>query len=78
MIYLYLRLFEIYIESNESVQKTIRQQIYPLIKSIGMSSPKLLGLIKQFPQGGETLILRILVILTDKGRLSGMKKMISV
>jgi len=33
-----------------------------------MNSPKLLNIIKNFPQGSETLVLRILIILTDTSR----------
>ncbi|KAI8055522.1 Symplekin tight junction protein C terminal-domain-containing protein [Syncephalis plumigaleata] len=59
-------LFDVYIQCAASVQRIIRQQLYPLIKSIGMHSEYLLQLLQDFPKGGETLALRILIILTDK------------
>jgi hypothetical protein len=58
----------VYIQCTASVQRIIRQQLYPLIKSIGMHSEYLLQLLQNFPKGGETLALRILIILTDKGK----------
>ncbi|RKP11025.1 Symplekin tight junction protein C terminal-domain-containing protein [Thamnocephalis sphaerospora] len=59
-------LFGVYIDCAASVQRVIRQQLYPLVKSMGMNSPALLQLLRTFPKGGETLALRILIILTDK------------
>ena len=61
------RLFNVYIQSTDHVQRLIRQHIYNLIKSIGMHSPKLLDVIRNFPSGGETLVIRILVTLCDTG-----------
>lgn len=58
-------LFNVYIQSTDHVQRLIRQHIYNLIKSIGMHSPKLLDVIRNFPSGGETLVIRILVTLCD-------------
>ncbi|KAJ8651678.1 hypothetical protein O0I10_012746 [Lichtheimia ornata] len=58
-------LFNVYIQSADHVQRLIRQHIYNLIKSIGMHSPKLLDVIRNFPSGGETLVIRILVTLCD-------------
>ncbi|KAK9765013.1 hypothetical protein K7432_006996 [Basidiobolus ranarum] len=63
-------LFTVYTKTSENVRKVIRQEIYPLIKSIGMNSTKLLNTIRNFHEGGETLVLRILVILTDKAKPS--------
>lgn len=60
-------LFEVYIVTSMEIQRVIRQHLSPLIKSIGMQSPKLLNIIRNFPPGGETLALRILAILTDRG-----------
>ncbi|ORY07315.1 hypothetical protein K493DRAFT_310239 [Basidiobolus meristosporus CBS 931.73] len=63
-------LFVVYTKTSENVRKVIRQEIYPLIKSIGMNSTKLLNILRNFHEGGETLVLRILVILTDKAKPS--------
>ncbi|KAI8144483.1 Symplekin tight junction protein C terminal-domain-containing protein [Fennellomyces sp. T-0311] len=61
-------LFNVYIHAAEQVQRLIRQHIFNLIKSIGMNSPKLLDVIRHFPPGGETLVIRILVALCDTVR----------
>lgn len=37
------------------------------VRSIGMNSPELLELVENCPVGAETLIMRILYILTEKG-----------
>ncbi|KAL0084168.1 Symplekin tight junction protein C terminal-domain-containing protein [Phycomyces blakesleeanus] len=63
-------LFSIYIDASDRVQRMIRQHVYSLIKSIGMDSPKLIDIIRHFPPGGETLVIRILVVLCDTVRPS--------
>ena len=69
MFLIYLtRLFSVYTDAVPKIQKIILKNIQPLIKCIGMNSPKLLNIIKNFPQGSETLVLRILIILTDTSR----------
>lgn len=39
------------------------------VRAIGMASPELLQLVENCPTGAETLIARILNIITDKGRV---------
>lgn len=39
-----------------------------MIKAIGMKSSDLNKLIREFPPGGETLVIRILVILCDSSK----------
>ena len=39
----------------------------PQVRAIGMASPELLQLVENCPTGAETLIARILNIITDKG-----------
>ncbi|KAI9012661.1 Symplekin tight junction protein C terminal-domain-containing protein [Phycomyces nitens] len=63
-------LFDIYIAASDRVQRLIRQHVYKFIKSIGMHSPKLIDAIRRFPPGGETLVIRILVVLCDTVRPS--------
>ncbi|CAG8598109.1 11411_t:CDS:10 [Paraglomus brasilianum] len=65
---LLIELFSVYTDAVPKIQKIILKNIQPLIKYIGMNSPKLLNIIKNFPQGSETLVLRILIILTDTSR----------
>ncbi|KAG0189235.1 hypothetical protein DFQ28_003699 [Apophysomyces sp. BC1034] len=61
-------LFAVYINASEHVQRLVRQHIYDLVKSVGMHSTKLIDSIRNFPPGGETLVIRILVILCDTVR----------
>ena len=37
---------------------------------MGMDSPELLTLVENCPKGSETLVMRVIHILTDKGRQS--------
>lgn len=39
----------------------------PQVRAIGMDSPDLLQLVESCPPGGETLIMRMLHILTENG-----------
>ncbi|KAM3578171.1 hypothetical protein VKS41_009406 [Umbelopsis sp. WA50703] len=64
------RLFYVYINTTPQVQRIIRQHITTLIRRIGMQSPKLLEIIGNFAPGGETLIIRFLVVLCDTVRPS--------
>ena len=54
-------------KSSEIVQKIIRLQSYGLIKLFGPESSQLLDVLRDPPKGAETLALRILLVLTDKG-----------
>lgn len=62
-----LRLFSVHAKATEFVQRVIRQRIKGLIKAIGQQSSKLLNIIRNFPPGGDRLVIRILVVLTDTG-----------
>jgi symplekin len=37
------------------------------VKGMGMDSPELLTLVENCPKGSETLVMRVIHILTDKG-----------
>ncbi|KAK4701540.1 symplekin, partial [Phenoliferia sp. Uapishka_3] len=50
-------------------QESIQTLVTPLIKNLGVTSPKLLQLIEECPPGSESLVLRVLTILADKSRL---------
>ncbi|CAO3566876.1 unnamed protein product [Mortierella alpina] len=63
-------LFASYSSLDPFVQRVIRQRILPLMKSIRSDSAKLLALIRNFPVGAETLVLRIIHIQTDGVRPS--------
>ncbi|KAL8280944.1 hypothetical protein RQP46_006623 [Phenoliferia psychrophenolica] len=62
-------LFERYSTYQPFAQESIHELITPLIKTLGVASPKLLTLIASCPLGSEPLVLRVLTILADKSRL---------
>lgn len=53
-----------------SVQEHIQELISPLTRALGSSHGKLLTLLRTFPDGAESLALRIITIFTDSGRPS--------
>lgn len=59
-------LCEIYVSTTSEMKRTILRAIEPPIKRIGPESAELLHLIENCPKGAETLITRIIYILTEK------------
>ncbi|OBZ90139.1 hypothetical protein A0J61_01821 [Choanephora cucurbitarum] len=59
------QLFLLYVEASEQVKEHIRSHMINMIKSIGMRSQDLVRLIKEFPSGSESLVIRILSILCE-------------
>jgi symplekin len=57
---------QIYISSISEVKRVILKMLEAPIKSMGINSQELLKLIQDFPTGAETLVLRIIHILTEK------------
>ena len=62
-------LFEGYSRFQPFAQESIHELVTPLIKTLGVASPKLIQLIEDCPLGSEPLVLRVLTILADKSRL---------
>ncbi len=62
----FLSLTDVFINSISEVKRAILKMLEVPIKSIGMESEELLMLIKDLPLGAETLVLRIIHILTEK------------
>ncbi|RCH77617.1 hypothetical protein CU098_003446, partial [Rhizopus stolonifer] len=58
-------LFTVYKEATETVQDAIRIHMSNMIKSIGMRSHDMIRLMKTFPLGTETLVIRMLSILCE-------------
>lgn len=65
-----LRIFAAYGHMDVSVQGHMQGLISPLIRALGSSHGKLLTLLRTFPSGAESLVLRIIAIFTDSGRPS--------
>lgn len=65
-----LRIFAAYVNMDQTVQEAIQDLITALVRSLGSNHGKLLTLMRTFPDGAETLALRILTIFTEHGRPS--------
>jgi len=65
-----LRIFAAYGQMDISVQEHVQKLISPLIRALGSTHGKLLTLLRTFPSGAESLVLRIVAIFTDNGRPS--------
>ncbi|CAH0557110.1 unnamed protein product [Brassicogethes aeneus] len=59
-------LAKIYIATNADIKRVILRLIEGPVKSMGMESPELLKLVEECPKGSETLVTRVIHILTDK------------
>lgn len=64
------RLSVVYIEAVAEIKRVILKMLETPVKNMGMDSQELLKLIQDFPQNSETLVLRIIHILTEKSQPS--------
>lgn len=62
------RLFESYSRMAVETQTHIQKLITMLVRSMGAKNAKILDLIKSAPAGAEELVLRVIAILTEKGK----------
>ncbi|PSN37455.1 hypothetical protein C0J52_11700 [Blattella germanica] len=76
-LYLYLALLPIneklihelarvYVQTIADVKRTILRLLEQPVRGMGMDSPQLLKLVEECPKGAETLVTRVIHILTDK------------
>ncbi|XP_059481472.1 symplekin [Neocloeon triangulifer] len=76
-LYLYLSLLplnesmihelaKIYVQTVADVKRTILRLLEQPIRGMGMESPQLLKLVEECPKGAETLVTRVIHILTEK------------
>ncbi|KXJ19127.1 symplekin [Exaiptasia diaphana] len=63
---LFHQLAIIYTASSQMIKRIILRHLETPVRAIGMASPELLQLVESCPTGSETLIARILNIITDK------------
>jgi len=63
---LFLNLADVYVESSPLIKRTILRHLEHPVRAIGMNSPELLRLVEHCPTGAETLVTRVLHIVTDK------------
>ena len=59
-------LAEVYTDTTGDIKRTILRILEPPIREIGMESPELLNLVENCPKGSETLVTRIIHILTER------------
>lgn len=64
--YLIHDLGTVYVEASADIKRTILRNLEAPVKEISMSSPELLRFVENCPKGAETLVTRIIHILTDK------------
>lgn len=60
-------LAKVYIQTSPDIKRIILRLIESPIRLMGMDSPALLKLVEECPKGSETLVTRVIQILTDKG-----------
>ncbi|XP_053659395.1 symplekin [Anopheles marshallii] len=63
---LLMRFSEVYIKATSEMKRAVIRAIEGPIRKIGSESEQLLRLIEQCPKGSETIIIRIIYILTEK------------
>lgn len=66
--YLSTSLAQVYVKTVNEAKRSILRLLEGPIRHMGMESPQLLKLVETCPKGGETLITRIIHILTEKGK----------
>lgn len=55
-------------QTGADVKRTILRLVEQPVRAMGMHSPQLLRLVEECPKGSETLVTRIIHILTDKSK----------
>jgi symplekin len=64
---LLVHIFKLYPTLSPSVQRSVRAEIYPVVRTLGMSSPQLIKAIRNLTPGTETLALKCIWDLLDRG-----------
>jgi hypothetical protein len=62
------RLTRVYVQTVADVKRTILRLLEQPVRGMGMDSPQLLKLVEECPKGAETLVTRVIHILTDKSK----------
>lgn len=62
-------LARVYVQTVADVKRTILRLLEQPVRGMGMDSPQLLKLVEECPKGAETLVTRVIHILTDKSKL---------
>lgn len=59
-------LAKIYVQTSPDIKRIILRMLEGPIRTMGMESSELLKLVEECPKGSETLVTRVIHILTDK------------
>lgn len=62
----FFRLANVYATTDSDIKRIILRLIETPVQKMGMTSPQLLKLVDEFPKGAETLVTRVLHIVTDR------------
>ena len=65
---MWFRLAEIYVDTSADIKRIVLRALEVPVHGMGMESSELLHLVETCPKGAETLVTRMLHILTDRGR----------
>jgi symplekin len=60
------RLFQTFPQMDPTVQEVVQELLVRPIQAIGPNNPRLLEYLKNYPEGAETLVLKILNVFTEK------------
>ncbi|KAF5307789.1 hypothetical protein FQR65_LT06661 [Abscondita terminalis] len=63
-------LAKVYVQTNADIKRIILRLLEAPVRQMGMDSVELLKLVEDCPKGSETLVTRVIHILTDKGQPS--------
>ena len=66
--YITFRLARVYVQTGADVKRVILRHLEAPVRGMGVDSPQLLTLVEQCPKGAETLVTRVIHILTDKSK----------
>ncbi|KAK0411598.1 hypothetical protein QR680_005736 [Steinernema hermaphroditum] len=61
-------LADVYSKANNDVKRVVLKSVEPAAKSIGMGSPDLLDMIEHCPEGTQTLVAKIVNLLTERSQ----------
>lgn len=57
---------QVYVDTNADIKRIILRLVENPIRNMGMESPDFLKLVEECPKGAETLVTRVIHVLTDK------------
>nr|CAB3266754.1 symplekin [Phallusia mammillata] len=60
------KLADVYVEANADIKRVVLRALEAPVHGMGMASPELLRMVEGCPKGAETLVTRMLHILTDR------------